>query len=98
MSTTHEEVKQWFSVESINKTMAPTMYRVEEIARAFLVRGGHRWRPFLFAGIYQALTGKTAWLGGPLNLVLAIECFHKASVIHDHIEDNDKPEALHCLV
>lgn len=69
----------------------------EEIAYDFLARGGKRARPFITLAVYDALTGG----GGTdsfetLNLTdsvkrtaLAIETFHKASLVHDDIQDDD---------
>jgi geranylgeranyl pyrophosphate synthase len=55
------------------------------------MRAGKRWRPFLVVSAYQALRRDT---GKPLpedikKVAVAVECFHKASLIHDDIEDND---------
>lgn len=55
------------------------------------MRAGKRWRPFLTVATYQALRKE---VGKPLpddlrKIAVAIECFHKASLIHDDIEDND---------
>src|SRR5207244_208020 len=63
----------------------------ERIARDWLKRAGKRWRPFLTVATFQALRDNT---GAALpedirKIALAIECFHKASLIHDDIEDND---------
>jgi geranylgeranyl pyrophosphate synthase len=63
----------------------------ERIAREWLMRAGKRWRPFLAVAAFQALREDT---GKPLpddlkKIALAVECFHKASLIHDDIEDND---------
>jgi geranylgeranyl pyrophosphate synthase len=61
------------------------------IARNWLARAGKRWRPFLTVAAFQALRRDS---GQPLpedlrKIAVAIECFHKASLIHDDIEDND---------
>jgi geranylgeranyl pyrophosphate synthase len=63
----------------------------ERIARDWLLRAGKRWRPFLTVAAYQALRETP---GTPLpddirKVAVAVECFHKASLIHDDIEDND---------
>jgi geranylgeranyl pyrophosphate synthase len=55
------------------------------------MRAGKRWRPFLAVSAFQALREDT---GKPLpddirKIAVAVECFHKASLIHDDIEDND---------
>lgn len=94
MSITQPEVQQWFSAETLTSFLGPAKYHADEIARWFLLRRGHRWRPFLCIGAYQAMTNDLVTLS-VWKCALAIECFHKASMIHDDIEDDDKPDALH---
>ncbi len=56
-----------------------------------MARAGKRWRPFLTVSAFEALradTGK-ALPKDIKKIAVAIECFHKASLIHDDIEDND---------
>jgi len=69
----------------------------ETIAYDFLARGGKRSRPFITLAAYDALKGAPAtlsdsgWeLSDPVKrAALAIETFHKASLVHDDIEDDD---------
>jgi geranylgeranyl pyrophosphate synthase len=72
----------------------------EAIAHDFLARGGKHSRPFITLAVYDALTGGHGTLGeGAEQLAripdavkrtaLAIETFHKASLVHDDIEDDD---------
>ena len=69
----------------------------EAIAYDFLGRGGKRSRPFIVLAAYDALTGGKATLGETgwelpdhvRRAALAIETFHKASLVHDDIEDDD---------
>ncbi len=87
----HEEVRTWFSPESIEQIMGPADGRQEEIAREWLARDGKRWRPFLTVAAFQALRADS---GQPIpddlrKVALATELFHKASLIHDDIEDED---------
>lgn len=71
--------------------------RHEAIAYDFLARGGKRSRPFITLAAHDALTGGKAtrsdsgWeLSDPVKrAALAIETFHKASLVHDDIEDDD---------
>jgi geranylgeranyl diphosphate synthase, type II len=58
------------------------------IAIKSLLLGGNRHRAFLTALVYEAFCTQpnTETLS---RLALSIECFHKASLIHDDIEDND---------
>lgn len=71
--------------------MGPAKGQQEAIAREWLARAGKRWRPFLAVAAYRALRDENA---APVTddlkrLALAVECFHKASLIHDDIEDED---------
>ncbi len=78
-----------------NKSLADT----EAIAHDFVARGGKRLRPFITLAAYDALRGapstrseadNNAVLNDSVRRVaLAIEAFHKASLVHDDIEDND---------
>src|SRR5678816_633347 len=86
-----EEVDSWFAPESLEKIMGPSDGQTEQIGREWLARAGKRWRPFLTVASYQALRDTP---GAPLpkdvrKIAVAVECFHKASLIHDDIEDND---------
>ncbi len=63
----------------------------ERIAFDYLLKSGKRWRPALLAGIYRALNGSDGGLPAEVKkLAVAVECFHKASLIHDDIEDGDE--------
>jgi geranylgeranyl pyrophosphate synthase len=62
----------------------------EEIAVSWLAKSGKRWRPVLAACAYRALTGNGPGVPDSMKkLAVAVECFHKASLVHDDIEDND---------
>jgi geranylgeranyl diphosphate synthase type II len=86
-----EEVDFWFTPLSLDLIMGQAVGETENVARDWLCRAGKRWRPFLTVSAYQALR---ATPGTPLpedirKVAVAVECFHKASLIHDDIEDND---------
>ena len=72
----------------------------ERAAREFLVSGGKYYRPFITLAAFDALTGSRGLRFDGAehvktfpNIVkrtaLAMEVFHKASLIHDDIEDDD---------
>ena len=91
LASLRNEVDSWFTSDSLEKIMGPIEGETESIAREWLARAGKRWRPFLTVAAYQALREAP---GAPLpedirKVALAVECFHKASLIHDDIEDND---------
>lgn len=85
------EVDSWFEPAALAEVLGPEEGESDGIAREWLARAGKRWRPFLAACAYQALQGDpNAPLPHSLRQVaLAVECFHKASLIHDDIEDQD---------
>lgn len=86
-----DEVDFWFTPASLELIMGRCEGETERIGREWLGRAGKRWRPFLTVAAYQALHGDAgAALPEDLRKVaVAVECFHKASLIHDDIEDND---------
>jgi geranylgeranyl pyrophosphate synthase len=72
----------------------------EALAYDFLSKGGKHSRPFITLAVHDALTGaKGTEAGGAehldnlpdavLRTAMSIETFHKASLVHDDIEDND---------
>ena len=69
----------------------PYQNRTEQIALEWMAKAGKRWRPFLAACTYEALCAdETRVREDDLRKVaVAVECFHKASLIHDDIEDGD---------
>ncbi len=86
-----DEVDFWFTPSSLEIIMGNGEGQSEAIARDWLMRAGKRWRPFLAVAAFQALRNN---VGEPLpedlkKIAVAVECFHKASLIHDDIEDND---------
>src|SRR5437773_6462307 len=87
-----DEVEFWFSPASVDLIMGNAEGETERIARDWLKRAGKRWRPFLTVAAYQALRNDTgAQLPDDIKkIAVAVECFHKASLIHDDIEDNDE--------
>jgi geranylgeranyl diphosphate synthase type II len=86
-----EQVETWFSPESLDQVMDQPEGSTESIGREWLAREGKRWRPFLTVAAYQALStaGESSLPEDLKRIAVAIECFHKASLIHDDIEDND---------
>lgn len=72
----------------------------EAIAYDWLRHGGKRFRPFITLAAYDAARGGAAASAGAGDVVptfpddvcrvaMAIEAFHKASLVHDDIEDDD---------
>jgi geranylgeranyl pyrophosphate synthase len=89
-------VRGWFHADTLDDVMGSTGDdATARIGRDFLERGGNRWRPYLAACTYMALEsdrqdGEPALSAAVKKAAVAIECFHKASLIHDDIEDGDE--------
>ena len=86
------EVEGWFEPSALDALFggAPGG-ETETLARAELTRAGKRWRPFLTVCVHQALQDDphAAVPDALRQVAVAVECFHKASLIHDDIEDGD---------
>lgn len=101
LNALQEEVRSWFTEEHLAELMGPPDGHAEKIGREWLARDGKRWRPFLTTATIQALrSNPEAPLSDDIKkLAIAVECFHKASLIHDDIEDDDAQrygvDALH---
>jgi geranylgeranyl pyrophosphate synthase len=77
-----------FGEEQLTRFIGQAKNHTETIAFESLLSGGQRLRPFLAVLAYEAFTNEPDPV--VLNmLALSVECFHKASLIHDDIEDND---------
>ncbi len=83
------------SIESMDPIAA-----TEHIAYDFMARGGKHSRPFITLASYDAMTdaactepgGADAAESLPISVrraAMSIETFHKASLVHDDIEDDD---------
>jgi geranylgeranyl pyrophosphate synthase len=90
-----EEAVTLSSIESMDAVSA-----TEHIAYDFLSRGGKHSRPFITLAAYDAMSGgkctepdaSEALANLPVSLrraAMSIETFHKASLVHDDIEDDD---------
>jgi len=89
-----EKVEGWFTLEGLEHSMGPASGKTDEIAREWLARAGKRWRPYLTACVKMAHEYQDAADHPPVTddlrkLCIAVECFHKASLVHDDIEDGD---------
>lgn len=89
-------VRGWFAPDALDAVMGPVADgdATARIARDALSKGGKRWRPYLAACTYMALetdrrNDRPDLPTAVRKAAVAIECFHKASLIHDDIEDGD---------
>jgi len=87
------DVASWFDRAALERLLACADGdgHAHGLALDWLARSGKRWRPFLAACIHQALQADPM---SPIpddfrHVAVAVECFHKASLIHDDIEDQD---------
>ena len=83
-----------------DKAEAPIAF-TESISYDWLQHGGKRFRPFITLAAYDALTGgslqklnlegleKLPVPDSVCRVAMSIEAFHKASLVHDDIEDDD---------
>ena len=84
-----------------SKALGTPIATTEEISYDWLTHGGKRFRPFITLAAYDAVTGAAGTKTDPANahellypdsvsrVAMAIEAFHKASLVHDDIEDDD---------
>lgn len=84
----HNKTINIFNKTRISELIEHPTNKTSEIALEYILLGGQRLRPFFTMMMYEAFSTvkdeETAQ-----RLALAVECFHKASLIHDDIEDND---------
>jgi len=89
LENTKKEIETWFATNNLKK-----LFRCNEetaqIANTWLESGGKRWRPLIMVSIYKAIIGEKFNQETAMKLAVAVECFHKASLVHDDIADNDK--------
>ncbi len=89
-----------FGEEQLIRILGAGENKTAIIASESLLSGGQRIRPFLAVLSYEAFVAEPD--PAVLNmLALSVECFHKASLIHDDIEDNDDfrygKETIHAI-
>ncbi|MDP4292006.1 MAG: polyprenyl synthetase family protein [Bacteroidota bacterium] len=78
-----------FGEEQLTRTLGPAKTQTEKLARESLLNGGQRLRPLITVLAYEAFC-PTPDPNAINRLSLSVECFHKASLIHDDIEDGDE--------
>ena len=91
LSALRDEVDSWFTPASLEILLGPAVTAAEKAGRDWLMRAGKRWRPFLTIAAWRALADSSIQeISSDLKrIAIAVECFHKASLIHDDIEDGD---------
>ena len=84
-----KSVKLWFQKRKLQEFFE---YRDDtvDIAINWIEKDGKRWRPLIMTAVYDALNGKSGEYSETIQkLAVSIECFHKASLVHDDIVDED---------
>ena len=91
LESIRREVDGWFLPAELEAFLGPAESDTERIARDWLSRAGKRWRPFLTVCAWRALAEdpNAPVPPGLRRAAIAVECFHKASLVHDDIEDDD---------
>ena len=81
------------------QTQASPVAVTEVISRDWLQNGGRRFRPFMTLAAWYAASGQKPLASGDetpeipdavASVAVAIEAFHKASLVHDDIQDDDQ--------
>ena len=81
-------IQEWFSVDNLNRIITPSKDHTSKVAHEWL-SNGKRWRPYLLVAVFQALSRAKEIPEDVQISAVAVECFHKASLVHDDIQDND---------
>jgi len=88
VSALKEKVSVFFSEEILAEAFGSAGDRTCQLAIQSMLNGGRRIRPLLTALAYSSYSSVVSEeLLSSLSVV--VECFHKASLIHDDVEDND---------
>lgn len=92
-----QTVQGWFERESLNAFPDAEGSHVSALALEAMCGEGKRYRPILTAGVFATLTQTEPDAIGDCvrQAAVAVECFHKASLIHDDIEDEDETRYDH---
>ena len=89
VSLLKEKIQAVFTKDLLEKYFSgEDDHPAKELAIRSMLNGGQRIRPILAAMAYKAYSSWTDDLTME-TLAVVVECFHKASLIHDDIEDRD---------
>ena len=91
LDSLRKEVQTWFEIPELDRMMGPPANETDRLAREWLAQDGKRWRPFLAVCVWRALQDQAEvdYSTDLRKIAIAVECFHKASLVHDDIEDKD---------
>ncbi|MBL7215718.1 MAG: polyprenyl synthetase family protein [Phycisphaerae bacterium] len=87
-----QSVQDWFEPDVLKDYFTDIDNQAARLALEWMSEEGKRYRPMLAAGVYATLTSTKveAMPQTVQQAAIAVECFHKASLIHDDIEDGDE--------
>lgn len=88
VSALKEKVNGFFIEDLLTEMIGLSNDQTTQLAILSMLTGGQRIRPLLTALAYSAYAPEVSE-DLLLHLSVVVECFHKASLIHDDIEDND---------
>jgi geranylgeranyl pyrophosphate synthase len=83
-----EKTSALFTESRIDSLIGLAGSATGKMVREMLMAGGKRIRPLLTVLAYEAFDS-TPDQDLLAHLAMSVECFHKASLVHDDIEDND---------
>jgi len=86
-----QRVDSWFTTDALQSLLHTKNVITDSLALDWMAGPGKRWRPFLTTCTLAALAPVHNISERDIRrAAAAVECFHKASLIHDDIEDNDQ--------
>jgi geranylgeranyl diphosphate synthase type II len=88
LNNLREKTASLFAENRINTLLNLSGSATDKLVLECLLAGGKRIRPLLTVLAYEAFSDQPD-SNLVQHLALSVECFHKASLIHDDIEDND---------
>ncbi len=83
-----EKTSTFFTGAVIDRLLGLNSTATDRLVKEMLMAGGKRIRPLLTVLAFEAFR-KEADSDLLAHLAMSVECFHKASLVHDDIEDND---------
>lgn len=95
-----EELLPPIRTKNLGQQRPSPLASTEAAAYDWMAHGGKRFRPFITLAAYDAATGAASlqagasgevprFSNGVSRVAMAIEAFHKASLVHDDIQDGD---------
>jgi geranylgeranyl pyrophosphate synthase len=84
------KVDAWFHKDALTNYLPNDGHSTLDTALQWMSASGKRWRPYLVAATYCALRSDDTITEEVKRAAMSVECFHKASLVHDDIQDNDQ--------